>query len=133
MNAKGWAVKSDMEISIDGTTVELGGVCTCGWHKHCESSKRCASLFDYGGEDGAIRTLKRLMGKKFPRSWAGIKPSWKSLCDKRDKQEEFEREYFKKCRPVMVEIYGNAFYSSAYKNIFSAPIVELNDGETKQI
>jgi len=107
MKAKGWAIKSDMEITIDGATVVLSGICTCSWRKkHCETSKRCQMLFGRGGEYDVINKLKRMMGKKFPKSWIDSM-GFTSACGYQARQkkiEEFEREYFKKCRPVQVEI-----------------------------
>ena len=107
MKAKGWAVKNAEEITIDGATVEIGGVCTCSWRKeHCVSSKRCNMLFSNGGEYDVIKKLKRMMGKKFPRSWSNPMgfSTQESYNARKKQEEEFEREYFKKCRPVQVEI-----------------------------
>jgi hypothetical protein len=59
-----------------------------------------------GGESGETFTLRRLMGKKFPKVW-GERLLWKNmkqLIARSDKLEEFRREFFKRCRRLTVEV-----------------------------
>jgi hypothetical protein len=105
----GWAVPEWLKVSGDThVEVSLNGVCTCAWRReNCDPRKECYIIHDNGhGEEGSIRLLRRLMGKKFPKVWAG------NLLCRNDKQwalrrqalDKFAPGFYKKCRPVQVEV-----------------------------
>jgi hypothetical protein len=107
---RGWS-SDGFSVEHRNVDVHVCGVCTCSWHKQCVADKRCRELFANGGSWGEERTLERLMrakGRKMPRSWKDGY-SWKkrrlATYDAKQKaQEEFEKLYFKKCRPVRVTV-----------------------------
>jgi hypothetical protein len=104
----GWAVPEWLKVSGDShVEVRMCGVCTCAWRKrHCDPRKECYIIHDSGGEEGEISLLRRLMGKNFPKVWAG------NLLCRNDKQwalrrqalDKFAKPFYKKCRPVQVEV-----------------------------
>lgn len=102
---KGWS--TDFQANSDGhVNVGVRGVCACSWHKECVSQKRCRKLFSDGGENGADRTLGELMGKPLSRAWKHDR-AWKDMktWQAKDKvKDDFERAFFRRCKPVVVEI-----------------------------
>ena len=96
----GCGVKSD-----GGIEVNVHGVCACRMRKQCVSAKTCLLLFDGGGENGADRTLARLLGRKqLPRGWRNWR-NFKARMERQNEMNRFSKEYFKKCKPVVVEIH----------------------------
>ena len=110
--ARGWGVPSNIAIITKNVDVGLCGVCTCSWReKHCVPIKACEHLFGRGGKWDEIPILRRLMGKKFPKSWNKdhLRTSYTRQSDARDADRrviirKFERKWFKQCRPVTVEV-----------------------------
>jgi len=106
--AKGWGIPDRVGISRENVDVGVCGVCTCRWRReHCCRDRRCVRLFGSGGEQGRIAILKELMGDEFPPDW-GRSDLWrKSMTQVRLRDEkiaEFEREAYRKCRPLRVEV-----------------------------
>ena len=104
---RGWAV-SCRASSDGGVNINLCGVCTGRWRKRCVSQKRCRELFSHGGTSGAHGTLARLKGlKRVPASWDShtyTKADYKRYAQLDNEMEVFEKAYFKKCKPVTVQI-----------------------------
>jgi hypothetical protein len=105
---KGWAVPSSISLSNSDVFVSVHGVCTCSWHaQRCVRSKECAVLGSEGGDCGMVRTLKRLMGKKFPRHWdcwGKERPSISALVARGAMLRLFKQQYYRLCRPVTVAV-----------------------------
>lgn len=105
---RGWAISCRVTSHGDAN-VSLNGVCTGRWHKECASRKECEALFAFGGNDGAHKTLARLKGlKKVPKSWESRSHTdahYKLLSRLDDEMRAFSKAYFKKCKPVTVQIY----------------------------
>lgn len=105
---KGWGIPGKFNVNTENVDTIVCGVCTCRWHKEqCVGQKKCEKLFGQDGYEGIFRTLKRLMGKSYPKSW-GTRWScsesshiWEA---RTKKMTELEREAFKACRPVKVTI-----------------------------
>ena len=104
-SCRGWSSGGCGARDDGGVHVNVRGVCACVMRRKCESVKSCILLFEDGGEEGANRTLAELMGrKKLPKSWL----SWRNFQARLKRQAEmdrFARKYFKKCKPVVVEIH----------------------------
>ena len=106
--ARGWGIPDHIGLDVDNVSVHLGCVCTCTWRKkHCTPYKKCEEIFRDEGQSEDIQTLKSLMGKDFPKSWENQR-LWVSDYDEAEKRSDaynkFRREFFKKCRPVEIEI-----------------------------
>ena len=111
MKARGWTTGAGFDK--DNIEVSLRNVCTCRQRHKCRSEGRCVLLFEGGGSLEQERVLRALMqneGKKMPRSWAnGWRNNRRRLSTYEAKEaviEGFEREYFKACKPVTVEVKG---------------------------
>lgn len=104
---RGWAI-SCRASSDGGVNVGVCGVCCGRWRKECVSSKRCRKLFSHGGSMGAHNTLAKLKGmKRAPYSWERLPITSRRFAlyaRLSDEMEAFEKAYFKKCKPVIVQI-----------------------------
>ncbi len=94
--------------TFSNVDVTVCGMCTCDWHKReCVPEKRCEKLFGDGGTNGEIATLKRLMGKDFPKNWRV--DYWKlSQADYnalKDKVLEFEKAAYKACKRIRLTLW----------------------------
>jgi hypothetical protein len=106
--AKGWGIPDQIQIDRSNFDVQLCGVCTCARHKECAAEKRCLDLFARrGGAVNQANTLRRLMGKSYPRSFGdGWEMGYNHKRAERRKvlMEGFERKFFGRCRPIVVEV-----------------------------
>ena len=101
---RGWAV-SCRASSDGGVNVSLCGICTGRWRKECVSLKRCRALFASGGTWGAHKTLANLKGlKRVPKAWDSYSASFQLHVKLGEEMDAFEKAYFKKCKPVVVQI-----------------------------
>lgn len=104
-SARGWGVPGRFNVNTDGTDTIACGVCTCKTRKDCALDKMCTRLFSNEGAVGKVNSLKRLMGKSFPKKWNySFSESYKIIRERQEKMEEFAIDAFKKCRPVRVSI-----------------------------
>ena len=106
--AKGWGIPEHVELDVDNINVRLGSICTCTWRRtNCFGIRKCSELFEIGGQAGLIRKLKSLMGKDFPKSWDDPKlwvVNYEEAERRSETVESFKREFFKKCRPIEIEV-----------------------------
>lgn len=107
--SKGWGVPQWISVSgAGGVNVNLDGVCSCSWRRElCDPRKQCHIIHDNGGgEEGTTHMLRRLMGRKFPRVWAG-RLLWRNNKQwdlRRKALDRFASAFYKRCRPVWVGV-----------------------------
>lgn len=95
-SARGWSYGCKVETHNHCTNVHVDNVCQCDYRRKCEREQRCGSLFDCGTYD-QDRLLRFLLRKKHaPQKWL----TRQAAIDK------YERLYFRKCKPVVVKIFG---------------------------
>jgi hypothetical protein len=99
-SARGWGIPEQIKIDRENYDVNLCGVCTCSRHKECAGQKRCLDIFDRsGGTVQKMATLRRLMGKSYPRRFGN---GWERGYNHKRAQridaatEEFEKKFFKR-------------------------------------